>query len=71
MEDAHHQYGVGYAVFTYHIISMDGVCSTGLPKAVDGCIYLGKMIFYRQYYHNPDFILLWLNPNVAETTLGC
>ena len=38
---------------------------------VGGCIYLAEMIFYRQSYHNPDFILLWLNPDVAEILFGC
>ena len=36
-----------------------------------GCIYQGKMIFYRQSYYNPHFILLWLNPDVAEISLRC
>ena len=38
---------------------------------VGDCIYLGKMIFYRQSYHNQDFILLWLYPDVAKILLGC
>ena len=39
--------------------------------AVGSCIYLGEMIFYGHTYYNPGFILLWLNPNVAEIPLEC
>ena len=38
---------------------------------VGGCIYLGKMIFYRHSEYNPDFILLWLNPDFESPTLLC
>ena len=58
---SHHQYGEGLQYRTTK--SVQGV--------VGGCIYLGKMIFYRQSCCSPDFILLWLNPDVAETVLGC
>ena len=34
-------------------------------------IYLGKNIFNRQPCYNPDYILLWLNPDAAEIPLGC
>ena len=64
----------GYAVWICHIINTEeGVQYMATKTAqgvVGGCIYLEKLIFYRQSYHNPDFILLWLNPDVAEIPLG-
>ena len=38
---------------------------------VGGYIYLGKVIFYKQSCYNPDFVLLWLNPDDAEIPIGC
>ena len=38
---------------------------------VCGCIYLRKIILYRQYYYNLDFILPWLYPDVAKSFCGC
>ena len=56
----HDQYSGGHAVWTWHIINTEeGVqyMATDTAQGVaDGCIYLKKMIFYRQ--SNPDFILL-------------
>ena len=70
MEEAHHQNGGGYAVGTCHIINTEDSVQYRAAKTaqgvVGGCIYLGNMIFYRQFYHSPDLILLWLNPDVAE-----
>ena len=73
-EEAHHQYGGGlqYGPATSSVRSR--VCSTGLPKllrVVGDCMYLGKMIFYKQSYYNIDFVPLRLSPDVAETHLGC
>ena len=36
---------------------------------VDGCIYLGQMVFYRQCYYNLDFIPPWLYQDVTEIPL--
>ena len=75
MKKAHHQYGVGYAVWTCDIISTEeGVqqrTTKTAQEVLGGCIYLGTMIFYRQSYHNPDFILMWLKLDVAAIPLGC
>ena len=61
MEEAHHQCAGGYAIWTCHINNTE-----------EGVQYrTTKMIFYRQFYCNPDFILLWLNPDVAEIPSGC
>ena len=38
---------------------------------VDAYIDLVKIIFYKKFCYNPDFILLWLNPDAAEILLGC
>ena len=46
MDLSHFQYRGGCAVYSYQ--TAHGV--------VGGCIYVGKMILYRQY--NPDFIIL-------------
>ena len=53
---SHHQYGcVASSVWTCHIISTEeGVqywTTKTAQRAVGGCIYLGKMMFYRQSYY--------------------
>ena len=72
---SHYQYGQRCAVRMSHIISTDkGVqyrTTETAQGAIGGCIYLGKMIIYRQSYYNLDFILPWLDPYVAEIPLGC
>ena len=46
--------------------------ATKTPEGVvGGYIYLGKVIFYKQSCYNPDFVLLWLNPDDAEIPIGC
>ena len=50
------------------------VFSTGLPKLLRllvVCFLFEKRVFYRKPYNNLDFILLWLNPDVAEILLAC
>ena len=60
MEEVHHQYSGGQAVWICHIINTEeGVqyMATDTAQGVAEWLYLsGKMIFYRQ--SNPDFILL-------------
>ena len=77
MEEAHHQYGGGYAVWTCHIIDIEESVQYWTTKTAQRVVvfiwwrlYLsGKMIFYRQSYCNPGFILLWLNPDVRLRSL--
>ena len=70
MENAHYPDGGGYVVWTCHNIDIEeGVWYKTTKTAqgiVGGCTYLEKMIFYTQSYHNLDFILLWLNPDVRQ-----
>ena len=58
-----------------HIINMEESVQYRTNKTaqgvVGGYIYLGEIIFYRQSCYNPDFILLWLNPDAAWILLGC
>ena len=73
-EEAHHQYGCGCAVRICHTMSTVEVCSTDqshykynrTTRTVQGGRWWlslsSKMIFYRQSYYNPDFSLLWLDP---------
>ena len=60
--------GVQYGSVTSSVWTK--VCETGLLKLLRGvvgvCIYLEKMIFYRQSYYNLDFIPLWLYPDIVE-----
>ena len=71
----HHHYGGRYAVWICHILntkeSMQYRTTKTAQGIVGGYIYLGKIIFYRQSCYNPEFVLLWLNPDVAEIPLGC
>ena len=62
-----HQYRGGCAVQDYQNCSRGGGGGGGYLAV----FYLGKMTFYRQSYCNPDFILLWLNQDVAQIPLGC
>ena len=63
------QYAGGCAVRIWHIINTEeGVeCTTTktAQRVAGSCIYLEKMIFYRQSYYYLDFILLLLYPDVA------
>ena len=63
MEDSHYQYGGEYAGWTCHIISTEESVQYRTIKTAQGVdgglIYLGKQYFT----DNPDFILLWLNPD--------
>ena len=83
-EEAHRHYSGGCAVWTCHVIStLEGVLygsvqrmvcirTTENPQGLVGdFIYLEIIIFYRQSYHNLDFIPLRLYPDVAEIPLGC
>ena len=75
-EEAHLQYSGWCVVQISHLISTDeGVqyrTAETVHGAVGGCIYLAKMIFYRQCYRNLDFVLLWLSDqDFAEIPLGC
>ena len=71
MEEVSHQYGGGYAVWTCHIINMQYKTTKNAQELISGFFYLGKMIFYRQSYYNPDFSQLWLNPDATEIPLVC
>ena len=75
MEEAHHQYGGEYALWTCHTINTEESVqyrTTETAQGVaSGCIYLGKIIFHRQSYYNSHFILPWLNADVLDFLLGC
>ena len=62
-------------VWICHIISMEESVQYRTTKTSQGVvgsyIYLGKIIFYRQSCYNPDFVLLWLNPDAAELPSEC
>ena len=73
---SHHQYGGSPSSVWWRVCSMDlshhqygGECVVQDYQNCSGSSWWlhlsGKMIFYRQSYHNPHFIILWLNPDVG------